>query len=263
MYIPAWLIPFVAVLLWACYYYRYGYLELKRKAGKSKREAKQEDNFLVGTPIEPKHANPKLKRWGWRISDSLRRFFADFDRFGVIANGWAPIKNSPWRLQELKDTKLRTFDSDTPKQGRRYDVFYNQQRVGSLEISDTSDYTTDESRVCANVLIRDARLIPLDEVSRFLTSIAMLLSAGTGEEYAEAKHNMETALTRAHLAKRSAGLDAAPEVVVEVSFLGSAATYIKLRTRQDKEAESRVQHATSHQNGAGMTRRITKLFSRK
>ncbi|SRR6266536_2941789 len=71
MYIPAWLIPFVAVLLWACYYYRYGYLELKRKAGKSEREAKQEDNFLVGTPIEPKHANPKLKRWGWRISDSL------------------------------------------------------------------------------------------------------------------------------------------------------------------------------------------------
>ena len=187
MYIPAWLIPFVAVLLWACYYYRYGYLELRRKAGKSEREAKQEDNILVGTLIEPKHANPKLRRWGWRISDSLRRFFADFDRFGVIANGWAPIKNSPWRLQELKDTKLRTFDSDTPKQGRRYDVFYNQQRVGSLEISDTSDYTTDESRVCANVLIRDARLIPLDDVSRFLTSIAMLLSAGTGEEYAEAE----------------------------------------------------------------------------
>ncbi len=252
MYIPAWLIPFVAVLLWACYYYRYGYLELKRKAGKSKREAKQEDNFLVGTPIEPKHANPKLKRWGWRISDSLRRFFADFDRFGVIANGWAPIKNSPWRLKELKDTKLRTFDNDTPKQGRRYDVFYNQRRVGSLEMADTSGYTTEEPRVCANVLIQDARLIPrvcanvliqdarlipLDEASRFLTSIAMLLSAGTGEEYAEAKRNMETALTQAHLAKRSAGLDAAPEVVVEVSFLGSAATYIKLRARQDKEAE--------------------------
>ena len=261
MYIPAWLIPFVAVLLWACYYYRYGYLELERKAGKSEREAKQEDNFLVGTPIEPNHANPKLKRWGWRISDSLRRFFADFDRFGVIANGWASIKNSPWRLKELKDTKLRTFDNDTPKQGRRYDVFYNQRRVGSLEMADTSGYTTEEPRVCANVLIQDARLIPLDEVSRFLTSIAMLLSAGTGEEYAEAKRNMETALIQAHLAKRSAGLDAAPEVVV--SFLGSAATYIKLRARQDKEAESRIQDATSRQNGAGMTRRIANLFSRK
>ncbi len=261
MYVPAWLILFVAVLLWACYYYRYGYLELKRKARKSERKAKQEDNILLGTPIEPKHANPRLKRWG--ITESLRRFFADFDQFGVIANGWAPIKDSPWRLQELKDTRLRTFNNDSAEHGRRYDLFYNQQRVGSLEIADTSAYTTEEPRGCANVLIQDARLIPLDEVSRFLTSIAMLLSAGTGEEYAEAKRNMETALTQVHLAKRSAGLDAAPEVVVEVSFLGSAATYIKLRARQDKEAESRVQRATSRQNGAGMTRRIARLFSRK
>jgi len=48
---------------------------------------------LVGTPIEAKHANPKLKRWGWRISGSLRRFFADFGPFGVIVNGWPPIKD--------------------------------------------------------------------------------------------------------------------------------------------------------------------------
>ena len=223
MYIPAWLILFVAVLLWACYYYRYGYLELKRKAGKSEREA---------TPIEPKHANPKLKRWG--ITESLRRFFADFDQFGVIANGWAPIKDSPWRLQELKDTRLRTFNNDSPGHGRRYDLFYNQQRVGSLEIADTPDYTTAEPRVRANVVIRDARPIPhpLDDVSRFWTSIAALLSAGTGDEYAEAKRDVEIALTQAYLAKRGKGMDAAPEVVIEVLFLGSAATYIKLRERQ-------------------------------
>ena len=232
MYIPLWLIGFLAAGLWACYYYRYSYLELKRKAEKSKREAKQAD-ILVGTPIEAKHANPKLKRWGWRISDSLRRFFADFDRFGVIVNGWAAVKDSPWRLQELKGTRLRTFDNDKPKQGRRYDLFYNQHRVGSLEITDTSGYTTQEPRVWANVLIRNARVIPLDEVSRFLTSIGTLLSAGTGDEYAEARRNTETALAQAHWAKRSAGLGAAPEVVVEVSFLGSAATYIKLRERQD------------------------------
>src|SRR5207247_3963638 len=126
----------------------------------------------------------------------------------------------------LKDTtKLRTFDNDTSKQGRRYDVFYYQQRVGSLEIADTSGYTTEEPRVCANVLIQDARLIPLDEVSRFLTSSAMLLSAGTGEEYAEARRNTETALTQAHWAKRSKGMDVTPQVVIEVPFLGSAATY--------------------------------------
>jgi hypothetical protein len=235
MYILAWLILFVAVLLWACYYYRYGYLELKRKAEEAEREAKQEDNILSGTPIEPKHANPKLKRWGWGIPNSLRRFFADFDRFGVIANGWAPVKDSPWRLQELKDTRLRTFNNDCAEHGRRYDLFYNQQRVGSLEIGVTPDYTTEEPRVRANVVIRDARLIPFDDISRFLTGIATLFSAGTGDEYAEAKRNLEIALPQAYLAKRGKGMDAAPEVVVEVSFLGSAATYIKLRARQGKE----------------------------
>jgi hypothetical protein len=105
MYTPLWLIGFLAVGLWACYYYRFGYLELKRNPEKSEREAKQQDNLLDTTIIEPKHANPRLKRWGWRISDSLRRFFADFDRFGLIANECAPIKNSSWRLQELKDTR--------------------------------------------------------------------------------------------------------------------------------------------------------------
>jgi hypothetical protein len=261
MYIPGWLILFVAVLLWACYYYRYGYLELKRKGGKSEREAKQEDNIRVGAPIEPKHANPKLKRWG--ITESLRRFFADFDRFGVITNGWPPITDSPWRLQELENTRLRTFNDDSPKYGRRYDLFYNQQRVGSVEIADTPDYITEEPRVRANVVILDAHLIPLDDVSRFLTNIATLLSAGPGDEYAKAKRNVEIALTQAYLAKRTKGMNTATEVVIEIPFLGSAATYIKLRARQDKEAESRVQRANSRQNGAGMIRRIAELFSRK
>jgi hypothetical protein len=238
MDIPAWLILLVAVLLWACYYYRYGYLELKRKTGKTERETKQEDNILLGTPIEPKHANPKLKHWG--ITKSLRRFFADFDQFGVITNEWAPIKDSPWRLQELENTRLRTFNDDSPKYGRRYDLFYNQQRVGSLEIADTPDYTTEEPRVRSNVVILDARVIPhpLDDVSRFLTSIATLLSAGTGDEYAEAKRNVEVALTQAYLARRTKGMDTATEVVTGVSFVGSAATYIKLRERQDKDHQA-------------------------
>ncbi len=217
--------------LWACYYYRYSSLE--RKSARSERDAKQEASILSGLPIDPKHANPKLK--GWRISDSLRHFFADFGRFGVIANEWPPIKDSSWRLQELKDTKLRTFNNDVPKQGRRYDVFYNRQRVGSLEIADTSDYTIEEPRVIANLVIRDPRPISFDDISRFLTSVATLLSARTGDEYAEARRKAETALTRAHRASRIKGLDASPEGAVEVLFLGSAATYIKLWKRQRKD----------------------------
>jgi hypothetical protein len=223
MDLPAWLIPLSLAGLWACYYYRYGYLE--RELDKSEREPKQED-ILLGVPIEPKHANPKLR--AWRIPDSLRRFFADFGRFGVVINNWPPIKDSPWRLQERKDTRLRTFNDESPKQGHRYDVFYNQQRLGTVEITDTAGYRTEAPRVSANIVIRDARLIAFDEISRFLTSIATLLSAGTGDEYAEARSNVETVLTRAHQAR---GLEAGP-LAIEVSFLGSAATYIKLRDRQ-------------------------------
>jgi hypothetical protein len=155
-----------------------------------KNPGKRNRKIISCSARQSSHANPKLKRWG--ISDSLRRFFADFDRFGVIVNGWATVKDSPWRLQELKDTKLRRFNNDHSKHGRRYDVFYIQRRVGSLEIADTSDYTTDQPRVRTNVLIREARLIPLDAVSRFLTAIGTLVSAGTGEEYAEARCNTRT-----------------------------------------------------------------------
>ncbi len=136
-------------------------------------------------------------------------------------------------------------------------------RVGSLEIADTSDYTTDQPRVRTSVLIRDARLIPLDDVSRFLTAIGTLVSGGTGEEYAEARRNIETALTEGHETKKLKGMYVTPEVVIEASFLGSAVTYIKLRARQDKEAESRAQYANYRQSGISITRRITKLWSGK
>jgi hypothetical protein len=242
MYI-LWLILFVAVVLWACYYYRYSYQEFKRKAAEeAEREEKKRENILFGTAIQPKHAHPKLKRWS--TFGSLRRFFADFDEFGVIANDLGPIKDSPWRLQELEDTRLRTSNSVFPKRGRRYEVFYNQQPVGSLEIATSSDYTTEKPRVRGNILVREAKLIPLYELSGFLTSVAALLSGATGDECAETKSKVETALTRAHSdVKRSKGADStprglwkwiqrerrAPEVVVEVSFIGSAATYINLR----------------------------------
>ena len=51
------LILFGAVLLWACYYYRYGYLELKREPEET-RETKQKDSVLFGTPIEPSGQKP-------------------------------------------------------------------------------------------------------------------------------------------------------------------------------------------------------------
>src|SRR6266498_2416799 len=87
-----------------------------------------------------------------------------------------------------------------------------------------------------------------DPASIFLTAIGTLVSAGTGDEYAEARRNTETALAEAHETKKLKGMYVTPKVLIEVPFLGSAATYIKLRARQDKEAESRAQYVNFRQN---------------
>jgi hypothetical protein len=50
---------------------------------------------------------------------------------------------NPWRLQELPDPILRILGpADEPAYGRRYDVFYNQIKVGDLEIKPHWDYRT-------------------------------------------------------------------------------------------------------------------------
>src|SRR5262249_37756988 len=98
-----------------------------------------------------------------------------------------------------------------------------------------------EPRVHTHVLIPDAQLIPLEDLSTFLTSIAALLSAGTGDEYAESRRKTEAALDQAHEAKRAVRrTGVSTVVVVEVSLLGSAATYMTLRERWEEEVTSRV-----------------------
>jgi hypothetical protein len=42
-------------------------------------------------------------------------------------------ETSSWRLQELPDTDVGTAEAG-PTSGRAYEVFYNQTRVGRLEI---------------------------------------------------------------------------------------------------------------------------------
>ena len=78
------------------------------------------------------------------------------------------------------------------------------------------------------------------DLSTFLTSIAALLSAGTGGEYAESRRNIYVALDQAHEAKRAVRRTGVSTVVVEVSLLGLAATYATLRQRWEEEVKSGV-----------------------
>jgi len=230
-----WIVLFAVISVAGLYrFYRYG--ESRRTAASN--FSTKENRFLLGGPIEPNHTVPTLRRWG--VPESLRRFFADFEQFRLLANGWALIKDTPWRLQELADTRLRK-SNDSNKRGRRYGIFYNQERAGLLQIADAPGYSTGEPRVHTHVLIPDAQLIPLEDLSTFLTSIAALLSAGTGGEYAESRRKIEVALDQAHEAKRAVRrTGVSTVVVVEVSLLGLAGTYMTLRERWEEEVKSRV-----------------------
>ncbi len=192
------------------------------------------DKLLRGKPLEVKHAIPKLEQEGWGIDDSLRQFFHDFDWFGVIANDWVMIKESPWRLQETEQTELRRLGFESPVYGRQYHVFYNQERVGHLEVTDYMEYTSENPKITAYIEIEDTCLFYFDEVREFLTNIALLLSGSTKEEYQEAQRNIEKALFRAHWdASRSQIIYGTSDVEVEVYFSdSSAARYLQMREQR-------------------------------
>jgi hypothetical protein len=89
--------------------------------------------LLYSQPITPRHRPPpELHGIAACITDADRDFFADFEKFAEDVNGlFAPVE--PWRLQELPDSELDGV-RDTPMYGRRYEIFYNQIHVGTLQI---------------------------------------------------------------------------------------------------------------------------------
>ena len=152
----------------------------------------------------------------------------------MIANNWEPIINSPWRIQELRETTLETFDVKSPQYGHRYDVFYNKLKSGSLEITDflnasgKSQYSTGNPRVSANVVLDDVQLLPFEKMNEFLAALAVLLSSGIADEYTEVRRHVDATLSEAWKACRH---QSSKEVRICVSFNGSATTYLKLRSR--------------------------------
>jgi hypothetical protein len=93
--------------------------------------------LIDNKPIVPRHQRPKSVGEGWGVHDQDRKFFADFEDFADVVNWWFDDTHDggPWRLQELADTELRLGFHDSPTYGRRYDIYHNQVRVGTLELS--------------------------------------------------------------------------------------------------------------------------------
>jgi hypothetical protein len=158
--------------------------------------------LLWGGTITPRHERPRVvgDKYPRLANDYDRRFFADFRDFADVVNWWlAGDGASPWRLQELPDTALQLDrHRDGPSFGRRYSLFHNTIRVGTLELSPGLDHIINQqpTSVHTHVQLKDVRLLPFRSVMGLLTDLAMHLSSNKPPEALEIRERIHFALTR-------------------------------------------------------------------
>ena len=86
----------------------------------------------------------------------------------------------PFRLQELADTEIRGGPGqDSPAYGRRYEIYDNRCKLGTLEISASSDWYFNRADKSVDMTIAIDKMSPLEisysNLGGFLCSMAMLV----------------------------------------------------------------------------------------
>src|SRR5262245_60818057 len=127
-------------------------------------------------PITPKHEPPPPLKKGYAAREKELQFFSDFAEFANVVN-WhlaSEYNNRPWRLQELPEVDLSLHGdfSGGPVYGRTYAIFHNQERVGALEICNSSQYSAEKPRVITYIQLEFVRLFRFDVIRTFLIDIA-------------------------------------------------------------------------------------------
>jgi hypothetical protein len=106
---------------------------------KPRLKPKVEKALHFGKPITVKHNTPQSLTPDGKTTIGAEEY--DFEVFNSLWHfaDWINEhnKDGPFRLQELGDTDITgpTSSYDGPTYGRRYEIFYNQCQLGTLEIS--------------------------------------------------------------------------------------------------------------------------------
>jgi hypothetical protein len=178
--------------------------EVTRRPAQPKIKKKFVKRLLQSAPITPQHQPPKKIGGNFEseVSKEDRVFFAEFADFAAVVNRWLANEHvgSHWRLQELPETELRlhgVFDYG-PTFGRSYAVFYNQVRVGELEV-DPFRYSADEPNVTTHIHLNYVRLLSFDTIRDFFAVIAMYTSDDRpdGKKCLQAQQAIDRAMTGA------------------------------------------------------------------
>jgi hypothetical protein len=175
----------------------------------AQRQPKLKKKFrkqLYGTnPITPKHQPPKAI--GGKFESLVRKqdrvFFADFADFASVVNWWLADEHvgSRWQLQELPETELSlhgVFDYG-PTFGRSYAVFFNEVRLGALEVKPSGRYSPDHPCVITYLHLDYVRLLSFKTIRDFFDVIAMhaCYYSRDSKEYFEAQQAIDRAMTEA------------------------------------------------------------------
>ena len=213
--------------------------KVSRPAGLNKKAAKA---LWHSDPIVPRH-NPPIPGGGYSSlhSDEDKAFFFDFQEFADVTNRWLATLESRFRLQELPDDHLRlNVPDDQPVFGCSFAIYYNQTRVGRLEICPSyRGYTSETPEVATSVQIDWSRFLGYHTITGFLDSIASHVTDPNpkSDEYVSARQGVQAALMEMLWDKyRISQFDrvfANEEDMdwgeLNVSFHGSAEGYIKRR----------------------------------
>lgn len=204
-----------------------------RRPGKLKK--KFTTALMRSKPIVPKHNPPKVAGDGFPVDDEDRLFFAEFKEFADVVNWWLADEDvgTNWRLQELPDTDLKHSFSDMPQFGRRYDVFHNQVKVGTLEVSPGVEYGSEKPDVRTSIQLKWVRLLDVYTIREFLGGIALHVCdphPGT-MGYLEARAAIEGCLTNALWdAQRISEYDLEPDYGdIELQLNGTPIWYLQRR----------------------------------
>ena len=149
-------------------------------------------------PIVPKHDPPKTAggEFSSLAHDVDQLFFVDFKDFADVVNWWLAdeFTASRFRLQDLPagDLRLNVDFSSGPSLGRCFALYYNQTRLGRLEIHPSTEYTPEAPEVYTSVEIDWARFHGFTELVEFLDAIAVHVTS----DQAAARQSIVYALTR-------------------------------------------------------------------
>jgi hypothetical protein len=199
-------------------------------------------------PIIPKHDPPKKvgAEFSSLAADMDRLFFADFKDFADVMNWWLADEYvaSRFRLQDLPagDLSLNVDYSAGPSLGRAFAIYYNQTRVGKLEIRPGHEYSTALPNVFASVEVDWVRFFSFADITQFLDGIAVHVTTGQGsnEDYIKAGQSIQFALTRTlwdnYRVSQYDRDDGAQWGELTVSFSGLAFFYIDRRDARMRRA---------------------------